>query len=43
MVPALRGERVRGQADITKAAELGWRPQRRLDEYVASFVAAHPR
>jgi UDP-glucose 4-epimerase len=43
MVPALRGERVRGQADITKAAELGWRPERQLDEYVASFLAAHPR
>ena len=43
LVPALRGERVRGQADITKAAELGWRPERRLDEYVAAFVAAHPR
>lgn len=43
LVPALRGERVRGQADITKAAELGWRPQRKLDEYVAAFVAANPR
>jgi UDP-glucose 4-epimerase len=43
LVPPLRGERVRGQADITKAAELGWTPQRRLDEYIASFVAANPR
>ena len=43
LVPALRGERGRGQADVTKAAGLGWRPERRLDEYVASFVAAHPR
>ena len=43
LTPALRGERTRGQADITKAAELGWRPERRLDEYVAAFVAANPR
>lgn len=43
LVPALRGERSRGQADITKAAGLGWQPSVRLDEYVASFVAAHPR
>lgn len=43
LVPPLRGERVHGQADITKAAGLGWRPARRLDEYVASFLAAHPR
>ena len=43
LVPPLRGERFRGQADITKAAGLGWRPQRRLDDYVASFLAAHPR
>jgi UDP-glucose 4-epimerase len=43
LIPALRGERTRGQADITKAAELGWRPERRLDEYVAEFLAANPR
>ena len=43
LIPALRGERVRGRADITRAAELGWRPERRLDEYIAAFVAAHPR
>jgi UDP-glucose 4-epimerase len=43
LTPALRGERVRGQADTTRAGELGWHPQRSLDEYVASFVAAHPR
>jgi UDP-glucose 4-epimerase len=43
MIPALRGERVRGQADTRKAGELGWHPEIRLDDYVASFVAAHPR
>ena len=43
MIPALRGERVRGQADSTKAGELGWRPERSLDEYIASFVATHSR
>jgi UDP-glucose 4-epimerase len=41
LVPALRGERARGQADTTKAAELGWQPQRRLNEYIASFVTAN--
>ena len=43
LVPARRGERTRGQADITRATELGWRPEHRLDEYIAEFVAAHPR
>jgi UDP-glucose 4-epimerase len=43
LVPALRGERSRGQADITRAAELGWRPQRALDDYIAAFVTANPR
>jgi UDP-glucose 4-epimerase len=43
LVPALRGERTRGQADIAQAAELGWGPEHRLDEYIASFVAANPR
>ncbi|MCY1137638.1 NAD-dependent epimerase/dehydratase family protein [Actinoplanes sp. Pm04-4] len=43
LTPALRGERTRGQADNTKAAELGWRPAHRLDDYVAAFVAANPR
>jgi UDP-glucose 4-epimerase len=42
LVPALRGERVRGQADVTKAAELGWQPTVALKDYVAAFVAAHP-
>ncbi|GLY08620.1 NAD dependent epimerase/dehydratase [Actinoplanes sp. NBRC 101535] len=43
LIPELRGERTRGQADTTKAAGLGWAPQRRLDAYIADFVAAHPR
>jgi UDP-glucose 4-epimerase len=43
LVPALRGERTRGQADISQAAELGWRPQQQLDDYIAAFRAAHPR
>ncbi|XVV13302.1 NAD-dependent epimerase/dehydratase family protein [Actinoplanes sp. CA-131856] len=43
LVPALRGERVRGQADTTKASELGWRAERQLPEYIAAFVAANPR
>ncbi|MDY7087986.1 MAG: NAD-dependent epimerase/dehydratase family protein [Actinomycetota bacterium] len=43
LIPALRGERTRGHADNSKAAELGWTVSRRLDDYIASFVAAHPR
>jgi UDP-glucose 4-epimerase len=43
MVPSRPGERVRGQADTTKARALGWSPTRSLDDYVAAFVAAHPR
>lgn len=43
LVPELRGERTRGQADITKAAGLGWAPGHRLEDYIAAFVAAHPR
>ncbi|MBU2667434.1 NAD-dependent epimerase/dehydratase family protein [Actinoplanes bogorensis] len=41
LTPALRGERTRGQADTTKAGELGWTPSVRLVDYVASFVATH--
>ncbi|MBL7257247.1 NAD-dependent epimerase/dehydratase family protein [Actinoplanes sp. LDG1-01] len=43
LTPTLRGERTRGQADNNKAAELGWTVEHRLDDYIASFVAAHPR
>ena len=43
MVPARRGERVRGQADTARARALGWAPRRSLDGYVAEFVATHPR
>jgi UDP-glucose 4-epimerase len=40
LVPARPGERVRGQADTTKARALGWEPKHALDDYVASFLAA---
>ncbi|MEV0270274.1 NAD-dependent epimerase/dehydratase family protein [Hamadaea sp. NPDC050747] len=43
MVPALRGERTRGRADTSKAATLGWEPTVKLNEYIADFVARHPR
>jgi UDP-glucose 4-epimerase len=43
LVPPLRGERTRGRADTTKARDLGWVPTHDLAEYVAGFVAAHPR
>jgi UDP-glucose 4-epimerase len=43
MVPEKRGERERGQADLTKAHALGWSPKVSLDDYIADFVAKHPR
>ena len=41
--PALPGERARGRADNTKVADLGWRPEQQLDDYIASFRAQNPR
>ncbi|MET0424425.1 MAG: NAD-dependent epimerase/dehydratase family protein [Actinoplanes sp.] len=43
LIPKLPGERTKGRADNSKAAGLGWHPEHRLDEYIASFLAAHPR
>jgi len=43
MIPALRGERTRGRADVSQAATLGWEPRVKLNEYIADFVARHPR
>jgi UDP-glucose 4-epimerase len=43
LIPALRGERVRGQADNSKAIELGWRVEHDLADYVDKFVEANPR
>jgi len=43
LVPAKRGERERGQADLSRAEALGWRPQISLESYVTEFVATHPR
>ena len=40
MLPALRGERTRGQADTTKARELGWAPQHDLPTYIADYKAS---
>ncbi|WP_018351316.1 NAD-dependent epimerase/dehydratase family protein [Longispora albida] len=40
MIPALRGERVRGAADSDKARDLGWSPKWSLGDYVAQFKAA---
>jgi UDP-glucose 4-epimerase len=40
MIPELRGERVRGRADTTKARDLGWEPQRSLPGYIAEFTAS---
>lgn len=38
MVPARRGERVRGQADSTKVRALGWEPKHDLADYVQTFI-----
>jgi UDP-glucose 4-epimerase len=43
LTPALRGERVRGRADTTKARDLGWTPRHALDEYIAEFRRSHTR
>ena len=43
LTPALRGERVRGRADTTKARELGWEPRHSLDQYIAEFRQSHAR
>jgi UDP-glucose 4-epimerase len=40
LVPARPGERVRGQADTTKARAIGWDPKIDLEDYVAAFLAA---
>lgn len=40
LVPSRKGERVRGQADTTKARALGWQPQRSLEDYVQRFVTS---
>lgn len=43
LVPARRGERQRGQADNSKARDLGWSPRWSLPDYVAEFIRATPR
>jgi UDP-glucose 4-epimerase len=43
MIPGRRGERERGQADTTKARTLGWSPKIDLPDYIASYLASHPR
>lgn len=40
LVPALRGERTRGEADNSRMRALGWQPRHSLEEYVAQIVAA---
>lgn len=42
MIPAKRGERLRGEADNAKVRALGWRPKRSLGRYITEFVAATP-
>lgn len=37
LVPTRQGERVRGQADTTKARALGWEPRRSLPKYIEDF------
>lgn len=38
LVPAKRGERVRGEADNHKVRSLGWEPKHSLDEYIKGIV-----
>jgi UDP-glucose 4-epimerase len=39
MVPARRGERLRGRADNSKARSLGWEPRIALTDYITEFRA----
>ena len=43
LVPARRGERVRGQADTTQARSLGWEPKHDIEQYIQAFVEQHDR
>jgi UDP-glucose 4-epimerase len=38
MIPARKGERVSGRADSTRARELGWKPEVRIEDYIAEIV-----
>lgn len=40
MIPARKGERVRGKADPTKARALGWEPRVKIEDYIADFVTS---
>jgi UDP-glucose 4-epimerase len=40
LVPARRGERVRGQADTSRARALGWEPRIDLPDYIAEVTRA---
>ncbi|MGH8792687.1 MAG: NAD-dependent epimerase/dehydratase family protein [Stackebrandtia sp.] len=42
MIPALPGERVRGQADNSQVRALGWQPRIALEDYIAEAVARGP-
>lgn len=37
LIPPLKGERVQGKADITKASSLGWMPKHSLPRYIEEF------
>lgn len=41
LVPKLRGERERGQADASKVKALGWEPTHALADYIAEFTRTH--
>jgi len=38
MVPAKRGERVRGEADNHRVRSLGWEPKHSLEEYIKAII-----
>lgn len=43
LIPPLKGERVRGKADRTKAGSLGWKPEHSLPTYIEEFKQHFPR
>lgn len=43
MLPERPGNRMQSDLDTSKAAALGWKVRRSLREYIATFIATHPR
>jgi UDP-glucose 4-epimerase len=43
MLPARAGNRMQSGLDASKSRALGWKTTRSLEQYIADFVASHPR